>query len=312
MLLLTALACARYDSVDDACRDLPGASGAPAEAAEVIGRIDCYRRFAGADGARIVPDVQEAAEAHAAWLARHGTPHGADWRAEAPDTRGFTGADALERLYTSGYLVRDVGTAFVWELLLPLGGGYTRPELVDAHLADPFLRDLFLAPGWEAAGYAEGVDPGGARFGYLEVVTTFPSGTHSLRPVVYPADGQTGVPPAWRVQDPGDPALADLPDVAGFPVSFTFGSNTFGSGSDNPLEVDVLRSELRGPGGLVPHRIVLPGADAAGRNRATAALVPEAPLQPDAEYTWEVALSWVDVGARVLTGSFRTGAAAHP
>jgi hypothetical protein len=309
-----AVGCATYDSVDDACRDrVPGEGQASPAATEVAGRIGCYRRYVGLDGANLVGRITDAVVAHVDYLERHEQVAG-DWQSETPDTPGFTGADAIERLYASEYLVPDVGTAFVWEVLLPLSteDEMGRAEMIDAYMHDPFLRDVFLAPGWEGAGYAEGSDPAFGPFAYTNVVLYFPSGARSQRPVVYPGDGQADVPTSWALadrppDDPWAPGLEGLEDRVGYPISLTFGSNTIGADASNPLRVRVVHSEIIGPDGPVAHRVVLPGIYAAGVNRSTAVLVPEAPLAPAATYTWEAVVSWIDrPDGRIEGGSFTT------
>ena len=246
--------CATYDSVDEACRDrVPGDRHGSAEAADLIGRIGCYRRYVGLNRANIDRRITEAVESHVDYLRLHpGWVGTGQWQAEEPNTRGYTGRDAFERLYASEFLVEGVGSAFVWEVLLPIDEAIRRRELVDLFMHDPFVRDVFLAPAWEGAGYAEGRVEGVGEFAYMNIVMYFPSGSRSNRPVVYPHDGQTQVPVAWTVLDPGDPNLADLPPVAGYPITFTVGSSTVGSGTSNPLDVHVLGSRIDGPDGPVP------------------------------------------------------------
>lgn len=308
---MVAVGC-RFDSVEDACPDhVPGQSHGTDAAVDVIGRIGCYRRYVGLDRADIDGRITDAVVAHASYLAQNGTigQYGS-WQAETPGLAGFTGADAFERLYASEYLVEDVGSAFVWEVLLAIDDATDRGALVDEVIDDPFIRDVFLAPAWEGAGYAEGTDPVIGTFAYMNIVLYFPSGARSGRPVVYPRDGQVDVPTSFALFDPGDPALAGLPPVVGYPLTFTMGSSTLGSGSVNPLEVQVLESTILGPSGPVEHAVLLPTSYLSGVNWSTAILIPRAPLDPSTTYDVDARFSWIDRDNRHETLSFTTAATA--
>ncbi|MEQ1506970.1 MAG: hypothetical protein ABMB14_32380 [Myxococcota bacterium] len=293
------LAACNYATVDDACRDhVRGESHGSDAAIEVVGRISCYRTFVGLDRGDIDKKITEAVDAHASYLSTSGQiASTGDWWSESAGTAGYTGVDAFERLYASEYLVNDVGSAFVWQVLLPVSDVVTRPELIDLYMDDPFVRDVFLAPAWEGAGYAEGTDALIGPFAYMNIVLYYPSGARSTRPVVYPQDGQVDVPTRWTLNDPGEPAFVGLPPVVGYPITFTFGSSQVSDGA-NPLQVSVLDSVITGPSGPVDHAVALPGVYGTGVNWSTAILVPSEPLEPLSEYTVEATFQWIDIDSR--------------
>lgn len=303
--------CANFDSVDDACRDgVRGERHGSDAAADVVGRISCYRRFVGLDRGDIDKRITAAVESHADYLGTNQVlSTTGDWWAESPGLPGFTGVGSFDRLEAAEYLVASVGSAFVWEVLLPAAGGGT--GVIDEVLIDPFARDALLAPAWEGGGYAEFGDPVlGGDFAYMNIVLYYPSGSRATRPVVYPQDGQTDLPTSWNV-DPTDAAFAGLPEVAGFPISFTMGSSRVVTG-DNPLEVAVLNSTITGPSGEVPHVVLLPGLYTVGVNWSTAILAPLAPLEPNTDYTVEADLAWVDVPKKHEELVFTTGSVPAP
>src|SRR5262249_35906024 len=122
-----------FDSVDDACRDnVRGDQNGSAAAAEIVGRISCYRRFVGLDRGNIDKRITEAVSAHTSYLASQQVlSTTGDWWAEDPSLPGFTGIDGFARLYAAQFLSEGVGSAFVWEVLLPVDDELTRVETID-------------------------------------------------------------------------------------------------------------------------------------------------------------------------------------
>jgi hypothetical protein len=296
------------NSIEDGCKNhIAGQSGSAPEELEIFSRITCYRKYVGLDQARIVTNITEAAESHAYYLEQNEvlTVDPYSWPYESPSGVGFTGEDSFARLDASQYFVETTATAFVWEVLLLVEEDFSYEELIDEYMIDPFFRDAFLAPSWEGGGYAEGTDPTWGRFGYMNIVLYFPSGSRTTRPVVYPQDGQEDVPTTW-VRTFEDAAI-QLPSEVGFPISFTAGSARITSGI-NPLEVQVKHSTITGPDGEVEHQVLLPGYYAGGVNWSTAILVPVEPLQPDSTYTVEAELSWIDQQSRKEELTFTTAA----
>jgi hypothetical protein len=295
------------DSIEDGCKNhIAGQAGSTAEEVAIFSRITCYRKYVGLDQARIVTNITEAAEAHAYYLEQNQTltndPY--NWPYEYPGGVGFTGEDSFARLDASQYFVETTAQAFVWEVLILVEDDFSYEALVDDYMIDPFFRDAFLAPSWEGGGYGEGTDPTWGRFGYMNIVLYFPSGSRTTRPVVYPQDGQTDVPTTW-VRTFEDAAM-DLPVETGMPITFTVGSARITSGI-NPLEVNVKHSSIRGPSGELEHQVLLPGYYGGGVNWSTAILVPVQPLEPDTTYDVEVELSWIDQNSRKEELSFTTG-----
>lgn len=302
---------------DEACRDhVGGAARASDAAAELVGRIDCYRKFVGIDHARLNARITEAVEAHADYLEMNEvlSDPNADWWIEEFGEFGFTGRTSYDRLVKSEYLVEDFGAnVFVWEVLSLVEEGLSYTERADAWLHNPFLRDVFLAPAWEGAGYAEfsAVDPyqgDDLTVSYMNVVLLHPSGSHATTPAVYPADGQIEVPLSWENPYVVEPQLAGMPAFGGYPITFTFGSTSPVGNQINPLGVEVISSVIVSPTEEVPHVVVLPDAYSFGEVWSTAMLVPLNPLQPNTTYTVTAELSWVERDNHVVTVTFTTSA----
>jgi hypothetical protein len=317
-MVLWTMACADYQTVDEACSDnVRGAGSASAAAVELIGRVSCYRKLAGLDRANLNSRIGEAVENHANYLLTNEVEvfdPSVDWWAETFGELGFTGTDAYERLYATEYLVEDVGSAFVWEVLTLVDETQTYTEGVDDLMLDFFFRDVFLAPAWEGAGYTEfpyTIYGEELTLAYMNVVLYFPSGAHALNPVVYPVAGQLDVPLGWPndyAANPYDTTLDMIPADAGLPITFTFGSNTVGAGL-NPLSVSVVSSAITSASGPVEHIVVLPGSYAPGTLWSTAALIPTEPLLPNTTYTVAAELSWIERSNHLVTTTFTTGGA---
>jgi hypothetical protein len=307
ILLPLLAACGRsFESVEEACKDnVHGDRDASPEAVGVVQRISCYRKYVGLDRGNLDPRVTEAVESHGYYLSENPDQIYAGWNLETAGAPGFSGADALARLEASEYHVPEGSQAFIWEVL-----GYVEPDVpvaaqVDLGMHDPFARDVYLSPSWDAAGYTEfsALD---ATLSYMNIVLYYPSGARSGNPVTYPIDGQANVPTTWEnAYASYDPLLASIPPRAGYPITFTCGSSRVVAG-DNPLSVGVTSSVITGPDGPVEHEVFLPGTYLFGADNSTAILVPREPYEPGASYTVEVSLAWLDHD-KDLSLTFTTG-----
>lgn len=259
--------CEEYLVPDEACRDnVAGGSNATDGAVELFGRVDCYRRFVGVDRARLNPRITEAVENHANYLEINDVLSDPDaaWELETFGEFGYTGRSAYDRLVDTDYLVEDFGAnVFVWEVLSEVDRGRTYREVADEWMHNPFVRDVFLAPAWEGAGYAEfpflnPYDGQEITVSYMNVVLLHPSGAHASTPVVYPADGQLDVPLSWENPYLFEPKLAGTPEFGGFPITFTFGSSVEVGATINALGVQVHSSTIMAGLEEVPHVVLLP------------------------------------------------------
>lgn len=304
-------ACGRnFESVEEACKDnVRGDRDATDAAIDVVQRISCYRKFAGIDRGNLHQRVTEAAEAHGLYLAENPDQLYAGWNLETSGGTGFSGATAYDRLVETGYLVPDVSEPFIWEVLGYVEPDLSIPEQVDLEMHDPFIRDVYLSPSWEASGYTQ-FPAFDQVLSYMNIVLYYPSGARSGKPVVYPIDGQTNVPTTWEnVYAAFDPLLGAMPPVAGYPITFTCGSSRTLPGI-NPLSVAVVSSAITGPSGPVEHEVFLPGQYLFGVNNSTAILVPREPYEPGTTYTVDVSLQWIDhdkdISLTFTTGSDAT------
>ena len=158
--------------------------------------------------------------------------------------------------------------------------------------------------GWYGGGYDEGKDLF-LGVAYSVWVLDLPSGTHTGKPVFWPVDGDTDVPPEVNVWRPGDGYDAKL---RGYPISMTFGSSEIlGIGRDNALAVSVISSVITADDGtVVEHDVELPSSSDWGDNNSTVILWPADALQPSTTYTVDTEVSWVTTPHKKFSWSFTT------
>ena len=314
VVLAVALAtgCQDFTTLEEACHDVVPGEGSinNADAVRGVNRANCYRRLAGLGRGRVQKHVQAATEAHAKYV-EDNQPDIARIEYEHSAIPGYTGYDAFDRLDAAEYQFDD--TTFdmgLWELSYFFEeGGPSIDTMIDAMADDPYTRQILLQPSWRAAGLDTSSYDADLGIGFLNmlVVYDYPANQRAENPVVYPKDGQTGVPPAVFVDDASDPLCNQ---VVGYPVTITVGSveaSRGGVGAANPYSLEVLNAALIGPSGPVPVDVRAPGdADRLGGDLVyTIALYPRAPLEEGAEYTVDAVIQWVD-GEKDVQSSFRT------
>ncbi|MCB9698069.1 MAG: hypothetical protein H6738_14920, partial [Alphaproteobacteria bacterium] len=227
------------------------------------------------------------------------------WNIEELGTPLFYGESVFDRLRRAEFNL-DTAQSMVWEVLMPVSEDRTRTENVDLLIHDPHYRDPLLAPGWYGGGYDEGRDEF-LGLAYSVWVLDLPSGTHSGKPVFWPVDGDTRVPPEVMVWRPGDGYDSKL---RGYPITMTFGSSeVLGIGRENPLGVSVITSVITADDGtVVEHDVELPSSSEFGTNNSTVILWPVEGLQPQTTYTVDAEVSWVTTPHKKFSWSFTTTA----
>ncbi len=309
--LLLSACLPSFPDVESACVEDPPDAGLGPIGTDALRRINCHRRYLGLWEVDVSPRVQQAAQAHFDYLAQHAElavddvvvlPKRRNLLLEDPADEGFTGGDDYARMVASGAVPDDSGAALAgswgWPVIDTSVGG-------DAWVAQPYARDLWLQPGIVGVGIAEGMVDG-VRIAYANVFATLPSGIQTLRPIVYPRDGQEGVPPVYVDPDAptGDP-LATGP--RGFPITLTVSTWELSTDDFNPFGVQVDAPVLRPVGGAaVAVDVLVPGPASIMPMRTTVVVLPKAPLAGNTTYELEVSLGTRVIDYEVVS-TFTTG-----
>jgi uncharacterized protein YkwD len=169
----------------------------------VLDRVNAFRRSAGLGRVEADESLTSACRKHAEYLLRnsgHPATQGLAAHGEDPKLPGYS-----EEGHRAGQ-ASDI--AFGVE---PLGA-------VDAWMASFFHRVPLLDPALKRVGLGTATDPKRGPISVLDVQ----SGTGSGVPIVYPADGQTGVQRNYKSGERPDPIPESKDRKAGFPVTVTF------------------------------------------------------------------------------------------
>jgi len=316
-MILLLIGCS-YDTVEQACSDrLPGGGSAAAE--EFVGRVNCYRRLTGIGSGRMDAAISEAAQAHSRYFQEHyeygwyvgdsavytlldsetGAPV-RDWDAEDRDRDHFTGENLNARLEAAEYTETHVDWG-KWQLYFSYEDVGDVPVWVDRLVAHYQFREALLAPGWYEAGFGK-AEP----FGQFVMLRENPDKHRIGRPVLYPMDGQLGVPPNYEHYPEGSSIETDpvgFDDDLGIPVTMLVTGDK-GAKNSNPYDLVVDSAKLVGPDGEVDVIVVEP--DDIEKLQYTVAMVPTAPLEEQTTYTATIAVT-NQAGSYERTWSFKTG-----
>jgi len=282
LLALALASCApNFATVEEACLDeVPGARHIEGDGADLIFRVNCHRRLAGVRRLRVDPDVQAAAQMQAA----DGLP------------RPIT--EVMAFLRDRNYALSQSMTFALWSMFAFADSGSPPADRADALMSIPYFRQVLLQPSSRHVGAAQGGD-------ILSMVLTyeFPTLERTLRPIVYPADGQIDAPSSWTSDLDG---LDGIPSgEIGYPITVTVAGDTDQPFSARDPHALVLSDvELLGPDGAVEVLVVLP-RDTQVLLVSTAIIVPLTPLTPDTEYTFSADVRW-EAGDRVVVSTFTT------
>jgi len=300
ILLLSAVAfgCGQGDAdrdevepvwLDDACgTDDPGYASPSDDALVAIERTNCYRNLMGIEQGRLDSRLDQAAQAHADYMATNGLiTHTED--AASP---GFTGENAWDRADAAGY----TGWQGIMEVV---SYGVGPAAAIDLWMDSVYHRVPFTLPAWDAAGF-------GYAGSYAAMTFAFPFPGDREDVVAYPVDGLQDVPPAFD-SDTESPDPAPALGTVGYPVTVTVGT-TSGTWSSNPYDLTLESGTLTGPDGEVAALPMDPAGDAT--LTFTATLLPEQPLQPETAYDAELVVVWSG-GRRTVDVTFTTGQCAQ-
>ncbi|MDI3317712.1 MAG: S-layer homology domain-containing protein [Bacillota bacterium] len=286
-----------------------------AAAALALARINVYRGLAGLPPLRLDPELGRAAQAHADYFLQNL----ADFRQitlavhrEEPGRPGFTGVEPWDRAAAQGYPSRSsIGEDMAF------GTGVL--EGVDGLMATVYHRFLLLDPYAADAGVGLAGRRGeAAALPVLDLETGRRGDWPRLDPataVLYPADGQSGVPVAFDGEVPDPLAAFGARPPTGYPITVQFPSLLLSS-----LELRSASLVDLGSGAAVPFWALTPAeAASAGQKEElgqAVALLPKAPLRPGVRYQVALDLVLRDVSGREVrlhrTWSFTTQARAYP
>lgn len=301
-----------YPSVEEACpEDVSGGELLEPGTETFFVRLNCHRRYVNLEDAWVNAEVQAATSSHLRYLDQNGIldpqsprydPTGRGVFGERDGYSSYTGADAIERLFASGAIAEGEPYG-VWAVFLG-GSDPSDPAVADAILHDPWVRDPLFQPWWRGAGLAT-YDLNGVPFTYIDIVYTIPPATRMDRPIVYPKDGQEGVPTGFITREAPDEPLGSGA-IVGYPITITVGSyeQTF---DENPYDLVLQDAVLSGPDGPVEWLSGGPDSYSWGANQATIVIAARNPLLPNTTYTIEALLSWNARLNKSVTATFTTG-----
>lgn len=287
--LLLFLGACRPDfvSVDDACPDGvdPGDPTASDDAVAAWSRAACYRSRLGLPLGALDARLDTAAQAHAGYMAVADELGHQETDASNVD---YTGEWPWDRADAAGY----TGWTGVSETV---AYGSDADQAVDDWMGTLYHRIPFTMPEWDAVGF-------GLAEGYASMTFATPFPGQGSAVVLYPSDGQTGVPGGFS-SDSESPDPVPGADEVGTPITLTVSATSTGDDPQNPYDLELLDASLSGPDGDVPFTTLTPTTDpdlifAVG-------LVPEAPLAADSAWTATFHVRWRG-GETTVSTSFGT------
>jgi len=280
--------CKDSKSLELSCTAEAGYADASQDAMEGLDAANCYRELMGLDLGVLNPALDDASQNHAEYMEGQATIS----HQQVIGRPGFTGQWVWDRIVDSGY-DHPPGT-MVSEVV---SFGHSPGEAVDAWINSVYHRLPFTLPSWIEVG-----------FGYADLyasmtfVSSWPDGVRTA--VIYPANGQTGVSPAFDSD-------SEMPDPApdhgrvGTPITVTVGDvSTTGSETD-PYSLRLVEAEFSRLGGEQIETLLSdPSTDTDLYQMAV--ILPLEPLEPETQYTAKMVVEW-EGRSQTLTTMFTTG-----
>ncbi len=285
-MLLILLGCTPASTVETSCTEDAGYEDPSPAAVRALDRANCARQVVGLPPGSLDPRVDQAAQAHADYM----TSNGILDHQEIEGNPGFTGVWAWDRLESAGYPLL-AGSA--WSEVV--AEGEQPVSAVELWLNSVYHRVPFTTPGWIAVGFGQA-----ELYSSMSFVVSYPYGRRVA--LLYPADGQTGVPTTFNsdIEYP-DPA-PDQGNV-GPPITVTVGEATMDGPDHNPHDLHLVSASLVGPDGELDLLTLEPEEDE--WISFTVAAVPIAPLMPATEYEMEMVV-FFGGEEETLSGTFTT------
>ena len=275
--------------LEEACgTDDYGYDSPSRDAIEALERTNCYRNLMALEPATLDERLDEAAQAHAEYMASYGLTHQED-----ASNEGFTGEWAWDRAETAGYSCMGCTIGEV------AAEGADPAEAVDSWIDSVYHRVPFSQYGWNDAGFGRS-----GLFTSMTIVSPFPESVDAV--TAYPVHGQLEVPVSFNSDyewpDP-DPDRG----LVGYPITFTVASSSYDATSaTNPFAIELLSASLTGPDGEVEHLVLEPAEDSS--LHYAVCLLPTAPLDEDETYEAQVSLAWAGDQQRDVSAVFTTTA----
>jgi hypothetical protein len=248
--------------------------------AKVLARINACRKAAGLEPVAIDPALSRGCAAHAKYLvtnAGHASVRGLGAHDEDPKLPGYSEEGKKAAKASDIHFVEPV-------------------RAVDGWMASLFHRVPILDPGLRKVGIGYASGGTGGWVSVLDVISGR-GGGKSVPVVLYPADGQTGVPLAFGGEIP-NPIPDDKDGKAGYPVTASFAEGT---------PVKEVSASLKADGREVEVWLSTPEKPADERyQRNTVCLMARDVLKPETAYTVTVT-GKVGGKAWTKTWSFTTG-----
>lgn len=181
----------------------------PADAAKVIARINLFRAAAGLAAVEYDADLSAGCEAHSKYLVLNDD--------RVWNEPGFDFHDEVEKLPGFSVEGQNAGRSGVvyWKEPLPA---------VDWHWATLFHRVPFLSPQLKRVGVGGAPGTKWGAVSVIDVVSAVDSAVEwsADRVILFPADGQKGVPVALGRKEMPNPIPEDLDGDGGYPITVTF------------------------------------------------------------------------------------------
>lgn len=278
-------------SVDDACPSIDdyGYDDASDDAKAGFDRAACYRALMGLNVAELDARLDDSAQTHAEYMQSQGTLTHQQTDAGDPSYTGewvWDRADAAGYAFTAGMSMAE---ALSW--------GTEPAGSVDGWMNSVYHRVPFTLPEWTAVGFGQA-----GSYSAMTFVSPYPNSEDMA--VIYPIDGQIDVPAAFNSDEEWPDPAPDAGRV-GPPITVTVGSSDANNSYTNPFDLQLVSASLTGPDGELSLIELVPDED--DYLGYAVALVPEAPLEIETEYTAEVHVTWLG-GEETLTATFTTGA----
>jgi hypothetical protein len=261
------------------------------DAQRALEQTNCYRNLMGLARGRLHPELDDAAQAHAEYMAALGTIT----HQESASESDFTGEWVDDRMEAAGYPLEG---GHMWSEIV--AWGHDPEGAVDAWMSTVYHRIPFTLSTWTHQGFGQTGD-----YSSMSFVTPFPDGVRAA--IIFPADGQSDVPVDFD-SDTETPDPAPDHGLVGYPITVTVGSDkTHGTDAYNPYDLRLVDAVLWGPGGEEVDILTLdPTTD--DLIYAMAAVIPVEPLAPESTYEAELTVDYAGTTETLLT-EFTTAAA---
>lgn len=253
--------------------------------AETVIVLNAFRNRLGLEPALPDDRLDDAAQAHAGYLDVSGTIS----HKEEPGGTGFLGATPRDRARQKGF-VKALG-----EVVTPISGRGS-----EAYQSG--LVRLMLQPYHRMPLFSPGAMVTGAGLGQKFMVLDYSPGKPKApppRPIVFPFDGQEGVPPTVQVNELPDPLRIHpgASKLVGMPITVQyFGLPTFQFVSARLTNRKGEEVKL-----LINH----PGNDTELTSEVIC--IPSAPLSPKTDYFFELNAKTADQSQNTIRVTFTTG-----